>query len=128
MALSPYFSKRQINDFSPFIQKRAEQLCSRLLREYKDMERIVSLNDAWAAFATDVVFFYAFAWSYDFLNYPDFVAPFTNSLKGLAMSCHFAGHFPWFLSFLQSLPDSALGIVNPAMVPVFRFINVSPLL
>ena len=125
MALNPFFSKRQINEFSPYIQQCAEQLCSRLLREYKDTGKIVSLNDAWAAFATDIVFFYSFAWSYNFLDYPDFVAPFTTSIKELANSIHVAGHFPWFLDLLQSLPDSALGIVNPAMVPVFRFQNVS---
>ena len=125
MALNPYFSKRQINEFSPYIQRRAEQLCNRLLREYKNTGKIVSLNDAWAAYTTDIIFFYSFAWSYDFLDYPDFVSHFTTSMKELANSLHVAGHFPWLLSLLQSLPDSVLRIVNPAIVPVFRFQNVS---
>ena len=125
MALNPYFSKRQIVEFSPHITECAEKLCGRLLREYKDTSKIVTLNDMWAAFATDIIFFYCFAWSYDFLDYADFIAPFTTSLKQLANFVHIAGHFPWLLKVLQSLPDSALGIINPAMRPVFQFQNVS---
>ena len=78
LALNPYFSKKQINDFTPYIQERATQLCERLLREYKGTSKVVTVNDAWAAFATDVIMYYGFAWSYDFLSYPDFIAPFTN--------------------------------------------------
>ena len=125
MALNPYFSKKQINDFSPHIRQCAEKLSDRLLREYKGTSKIVSLNDAWAAYVTDVVIFYSFARSYDFLDYPDFIAPFTNSLKELANSIHVARHFPWFLKLLQSLPESALGFINPAMIPVFQFQNVN---
>lgn len=63
--------------------------------------------------------------SYDFQDYPDFVAPFTKSIKLLAQSLHLVGHFPWVLSILQSLPDSVVGVLNPAMVPVFQFQKVS---
>ena len=128
VALNPYFSKRQINDFTPYIQERALQLCERLLREYKGSSKVVTVNDAWATFATDIIMYYGFAWSYDFLSYPDFIAPFTNSIKELVLTTHVAGHFPMFLRFLQSVPDSVVGIINPAMQPVFKFQNVSPTL
>lgn len=111
--------------FCPHIQQCAERLCSRLLREYKGTNKVVTLNDAWAAYAADIVFFYCFAWSYEFLDYPDFVAPFTNSIKELTNSLHVARHFPWFLKLLQSLPGYAVGIINPAMIPVFEFKSVS---
>ena len=84
------------------------------------------MNDVWAAFATDVIMYYGFALSYDFLSYPDFVTPFTTSIKELALSIHVAGHFPWFLKFLQSVPDYVVGIINPPMQPVFQFQNVFP--
>ena len=125
VALNPYFSKRQINDFTPYIQERALQLCERLLREYKGSSKVVTVNDAWASFATDNIMYYGFAWSYDYLSYPDFIAPFTNSTKEFARSVHVAGHFPLFLKFLQSVPDSVVGIIKPAMQPVFQFHNVS---
>ena len=126
MALNPYFSKKQINEFSPHIRQCAEKLSYRLLREYKGTSKVVCLNDAWAVYVTDIVTFYAFARSYDFLDYPDFIAPFTTSLKELANNIHVAKHFPWFLKLLQYLPESALGFVNPAMIPVFQFQNVNP--
>ena len=127
VALNPYFSKRQINDLTPYIQERAVQLCERLLREYKGTSKVVPINDAWAAFTTDVIMHYGFAWSYDCLSRQDFIAPFTNSIRELVLFVHVAGHFPLFLKFLQSVPDSVVGIINPGMQPVFRFQNVSPI-
>ena len=125
MALNPYFSKRQINDFSTYIQQCAERLCNRLMRDYKGTSKVANLDDAWAAYTTDVITFYSFAWSYDFLDSPNFANPFTTSTRGLAKSAHVAVHFPWFLKFIQSVPDTIVGIVNPAMRPVFQFQNAS---
>ena len=125
IALNPYFTKRQINGFTPYIQERAAQLCERLLREYKGSSKVVLVSEAWAAFATDVIMYYVFAWSYDFLSYPDFIAPFTKSMKELFLSTHFAGHFPLFLRFLQSAPESVVGVINPGMRPVFKLQDVS---
>ena len=62
---------------------------------------MITLNDAGAAFAADVIVHYNFAWDYSFLTYSDLVAPFTESIKELALSIHVAEHFPWFLSLLQ---------------------------
>ena len=84
----------------------------------------MTLNDAWAAFATDVITYYCFAWSYDFLDYPGFVGPFTKSIKELANSIHVAGHFPLVLKLLQSVPDFVVGKINPAVQPVFEFQDV----
>lgn len=125
VALNPYFSKRQIVDFSGHIQTCAERFCQRLADEYKGTSRVVTLNNVWAAFAADMVMFYTFAFSYHFIEYPDFVAPFTTSIIELNKSTHFAVHFPWFLTFLQSVPDAVVGVINPAMRPVFQFFNVS---
>lgn len=126
-ALNPYFSKRQINDFTPYIQERAVQLCERLLREYKGTSKVVTVNDAWAAFAADIIMYYGFAWSYDFVSYPDFKAPFTTSMRELVISLHVAGHFPLFRKFMESVPDFLVGIINPAMRPMFDMQRVTPI-
>ena len=83
------------------------------------------LNDVWATLTADVVNYYTFGFSYDFGEYPDFVAPFTTSIKELASSVHIMGHFPWFLSLLQSIPESLVAVLNPAIIPVFKFQAVS---
>ena len=124
-ALNPYFSKRQVVEFAPYIQSRAEKLCDRLLNEYKGTSTAVVLNEAWAAYATDNVFFYCFARSYDFLSYPHFLAPFTTSLRWLMHSFHVMTHFPWVVTLTTSIPQPVLATVNRAMQPVFQFQNVS---
>ena len=124
-ALNPFFSRQRILNYAPYAQSRVERLCKRLEDEYKGQSKVFCFNDAWASLTTDVINYYSFAMSYDFQDYPDFVAPFTKSIKLLAQSLHLVGHFPWVLSILQSLPDSVVGILNPAMVPVFQFQKVS---
>lgn len=46
MTLNSYFFKRQINDFCSYIHERVAQLCERLLREYKDIFKMMTMNDA----------------------------------------------------------------------------------
>ncbi|KAK0506935.1 hypothetical protein JMJ35_010635 [Cladonia borealis] len=123
MTLNPHFSKKAISNFSWFIQQRMDQLCDRLLREFKDSGEVVTLNDAWGAVTADIIINYCLGFDYNFVGYPGFVAPFTRSIKELALSVHIAGHFPWFLKLLQSSPDWLVGLLNPGMKPVFNFQN-----
>lgn len=124
VALNSCYSKKRISDFCPYIQQCADKLCNKLLLGYKGTSRVVTLNDAWAAYATDIVMFHTFAWTYDFLDFPDFFVPFTESTKELANSVHLAAHFPWVLKALQSMPDALLGIIKPAMRPILKSQNV----
>lgn len=125
--MNPFFSRQRILNYSSYAAGRVQRLCQRLDTEYKGTSKVFSFNDAWASLTTDVINYYSFAISYDFQDYPDFVAPFTKSIKLLAQSLHLVGHFPWVLSLLQSLPDSVVAVLNPAMVPVFQFQNVRSL-
>ena len=120
-AISSFFSRQRILEYSPYVQSRVDKLINRLETEYRGTDKVVCLNDAWATLTSDVINYYTFALSYDFQDYPDFVAPFTASIRLLAKSLHLMGHFPWFLSLLQSVPDSVVGVLNPAMRPVFQY-------
>ena len=123
--LDPYFSRKSILEITPYIQEKTDQLCNRLLREYKGTAKVVTLNDAWAALSTDIIFHYSFDWDYNFLSYPNFVAPFTESIKELLLGVHIGAHFNWFLKSLQATPDWFVGAINPPMKPVINFQNVS---
>ncbi|KAI9642742.1 hypothetical protein NHQ30_008473 [Ciborinia camelliae] len=120
-AIAPYFSRQKVNNFAPEIQRLATKLCDRLTSEYANTSRVINLNEAYAAFVSDAITYYTFAFSYDFLDFPDFITPFTTSIRKLAMSLHTAGHFPWILTLLQSVPDNIVGLLNPMMKPVFEF-------
>lgn len=124
-AVFPFFARQKVIDFSPQIQAMADQMVHRLATEFNHGAKAVNMNEAYAAFVSDAINYYTFAISYNFLDYPDFVTPFTTSIRKLAMSLHVAGHFPWFLTIMQTVPESVLQILNPLMVPVFQFHNVS---
>lgn len=124
-AISPFFAKQKVAGFSPQMQLMADKMVGRLATEYSDRVEPVNMNEAYAAFVSDAINYYTFAISYNFIDYPDFVTPFTTSIRKLAMSLHMAGHFPWLLTLLQTLPESVTQILNPLMAPVFRFHNVS---
>lgn len=123
--LVSYFSRRRVLEFTPYIQSCVDKLCHRLDYEYRGTFKVVKLDDAFAAFTTDSIIYYAFAWSYDFLNYPDFVAPFTTAIERMFKMSHIYTHFPWIIPFLESLPSSVSAVLQPSAVPYFAFRDVS---
>lgn len=124
-AIFPFFARQKVVSFSPKIQEMADHLARRLATEFGNRAKVVNMNEAYAAFVSDAINYYTFAISYNFLDYPDFLTPFTTSIRKLAMSLHVAGHFPWFLTIMQKLPNSLVQVLNPLMVPVFQFHDVS---
>ena len=67
MTLNPHFSKKSIGTVTWLIQQRMDQLCDRLLREYKITGEVVTLNDAWGALTADIIINYCFGWDYNFV-------------------------------------------------------------
>jgi hypothetical protein len=82
------------------------------------------MNYAWATLTSDVVNYYTFAHSYDFVGYPDFDSPFTKAINNLARSLHTMGHFPWFLKFLQVIPQRLAGALDSNIKHVLQFHEV----
>ena len=124
-AISSFFSRQNIMKFSECIQGRVDRICARLQDEYAGTDKVVTLNDVWATLTADVITFFSFAWDNEFIEYPDFVAPFTSAIWHQARSVHAMGHFPWLLTLLGALPRRVLGILSPSMKPVFDFHEVS---
>ena len=44
-----------------------DQLCDRLLREYKGTDEPVTLNDAWGAVSADIIINYSLGFDYNFV-------------------------------------------------------------
>ncbi|KAH7032190.1 cytochrome protein [Macrophomina phaseolina] len=120
-AVAPFFSRQKILEFSPYIQSRVDRLCSIFQQQYAGTDKVICLNEAWGALAADSLTWYTQAMSYDFIEYPNFVAPFTTAIKNLAYSLHVTTHFPIVLRTLNALPQSLLESLNPEMGAVFRF-------
>ena len=100
-------------------------MCNRLLKEYKGTDKVLTVNEMYAALATDVIMQYCFAFSYNFLDYPDFVSPFTTSIsRSQVKTAHVAYHFPWFRKLLQSLPEAMVGVLSPDTLPLLQYKKV----
>lgn len=128
VALNPYFSKRRILEFSNQMQTCVEEICNRLVQEYSGTSKVLKLNDVWATFSTDNIIFYTFGKSYEYHNYPDFVAPFTRAGINITRSTHFAAHFPWAFKILRSMPNVVVGWLIPTIGPALEFNDVSRIL
>lgn len=124
-AMTPYFSRRQILEFTPYIQMCVDKLCHRLNNEYRGKFKVVTMDHVFAAFVTDNVTYYSFEKSYDFLSYPDFVTPFPTALEKLNNMSPVLAHFPWLMPIMESLPKRLSAVLQPSMIPIFDFRDVS---
>lgn len=85
----------------------------------------MALTNCFTAFTFDIVTFYVFARSFEYMEQPTFTGPFTNAAKSVATTLHTMGHFPWLRSFLQSIPQRIAGLMDPNMGAIFSFHGVS---
>jgi hypothetical protein len=120
-ANDPYFSKRQIRSFTPFIQGRADKLCERLLNEFTVSKDSVCLGDAFRCFSGDVVMEYCFSKNYNFLGFSNFKTPYIEAGQQLQANYHIMSYFPWLLRVMKSLPTKYL---PKTMAPVYAFKRV----
>lgn len=125
VVLASYFSRRQVLNFTPHIQSCVDKLCHRLTDEYKDTFKVVKMDDAFAAFATDLIIYYAFARSYDFLNYPDFATPFVTAVDTMFALLPVTTHFTWLFPLMESLPKFVSVAIMPSMKYFHHFRDVS---
>lgn len=85
----------------------------------------MSLDDAFAAFTADIITYYAFARSYDFLDYPDNSSPFIKALEKLSNSMQIISYLPWIVPILEALPKSLSTAIQPSLVPFLNYRDVS---
>jgi hypothetical protein len=123
-AVAPFFTRQKIIDFSPYTGSRINKLRTIFETQYKGTGKVVCLNEVWGAYVTDVLTWYIYALSYDFLDYPGFEAPFTTAIHNLLYSIPFATSFPTLAKWLQKLPEWMLVSLDPTMKPVFKFRHV----
>ncbi|KAI1817362.1 cytochrome P450 [Poronia punctata] len=120
-ALAPFFSKQKIGLVTEFISSKVQRLCDRLEEKYKASGQPVLIHECFTALSFDVITYYSFARSFEYIELPDFQGPFTSAFKQLASTLHTMGHFPWLLTALQSLPKSISIALNPQLAHVFEF-------
>lgn len=123
-AVAPFFTRQKIIDFSPYASSRIKKLCTILETQYKGSGKVVSLNEAWDVYVTDLLTWYLYALSYDFLDHPGFEALFTTAIHNLLYSIPFATSFPTLAKWLHRLPEWATLMLDPTTKPAFEFRHV----
>ncbi|TVY33645.1 Cytochrome P450 monooxygenase [Lachnellula subtilissima] len=112
-ALGPFFSRRNVLHLEPLITGKLEQLCQLITKHASEMAPI-NLSDALFAFSSDVTNNFLFAHQTDVLADETLAATLRQNGNDLLLGININKHFPWFPSFLDSLP---LFISKPIMPP-----------
>ncbi|OTA59659.1 putative cytochrome P450 [Hypoxylon sp. EC38] len=113
-AINRFFSRASVSKLEPMIHDKVDLLCKQLQTHLGD-ENPVQLNMAFSCFTTDVVATYAFAKSYDFLADASFERNFHEPMmSGIRLGAYFK-QFPFLIPLMNSLPDSWVAVLNPAM-------------
>ncbi|KAJ9223542.1 hypothetical protein DTO271D3_1622 [Paecilomyces variotii] len=118
--MNPYFSMSRVRQLEPEIQALADKLCDRL-KEYENTGVAINAQHAYSCLATDVISDYTMGAGFHYLDAPDFVPQWSETLSGIAKSSAFFKPFPWLLSLLKAFPEDIVARLDPGMGLMFKF-------
>ena len=124
-SLNQFFSKKKILELAPRIRDQVQKMFSRLEKEYKGNDKVLRIDFMFAAVAADIVTGYSFDRSYNFLDAPEFISPFTSSIESFKKAAKLSVNFPWLPRLLSKLPENWVAAMNPEIIPSFEFRKVS---
>lgn len=122
--LSPFFSKRSVANLEPMIRGRVERMAERLTDAQKDGS-VVNLGHMYAALTMDIITEYSYAKSYNCLDAPDFMRQWPDTIDAVSRASHLNKQFPWLLGIFQSMPRWMVAAMDPDMVRLIDFQDVS---
>jgi cytochrome P450 len=109
-AVANFFSKRSVQALEPLVVSTVEALIQRLNAE--SGEKIVNLNNAYAAMTMDIISSYSFGQSMSSLARPGYGKDWLDMLhSGIQMRPH-GRHFPWLVNALLDISPHVMGRVN----------------
>lgn len=124
-AIHPFFSKRKVSTYAPAIQRKLDRVCERVATEYAGPGEILTLNDMWSCWTSDIIVDYCFERNYNFIERPRFRALFPDAMIGLFAPVHYLTQFPWIPKVLNFVPDAVVTFLHPSMGSFLQFCNVS---
>ncbi|EXJ57060.1 hypothetical protein A1O7_07404 [Cladophialophora yegresii CBS 114405] len=118
--MNPYISMQRIRSLEPEIQALVNKLCQRL-DEFKNTGVPLTLQHAYTCFTTDVVSDYTMGTGFHYLDEPDFIPDWSDTLSGIAQGSAWFKPVLWLLTLLKALPQGFVKIPNPGMGLMFSF-------
>ncbi|KAI9720558.1 MAG: hypothetical protein M1828_005642 [Chrysothrix sp. TS-e1954] len=120
-AMAPFFSKRKVINYTPFIKKLVDRICYRITNEYKNTGKMLNLSNVWACYTADTITNYAFDRQYNFIDKPDFEGRFTRDVRGIADYSQWMTFFPFLVTLGKVLPPSFVAWLIPASKSLLDF-------
>ncbi|PWY91666.1 putative cytochrome P450 [Aspergillus sclerotioniger CBS 115572] len=110
--LNGFFSKRSVLQLEPMIQQKVDKLLSRFTAAHDDGD-IIATEDAYAALTADVISFYSYGHSFNYLDHPTFNSNVRRGVNGMTHVVHFNRFFPVLLGVLRIIPLEVVRKVQP---------------
>ncbi|KAH9205912.1 cytochrome P450 [Leptodontidium sp. 2 PMI_412] len=119
-AISPFFSKQNINKLEPMMSHMVEKLCGRI-DQCRKAGVIMEMQSVYMCLTTDIITLYAMNRSWNYLDDPDFSPFWVDTMHGVIQTAALAKYFPWILPLTQALPLSLIRAMHPGMAMLFDF-------
>ncbi|KAJ4301925.1 hypothetical protein N0V90_004021 [Kalmusia sp. IMI 367209] len=113
-----FFSKQAVIRLEPFIWSRVTLLVDKLKHAQKT-ETVINAIDAYGALTTDVISYYAYGESFDYLGKDtnlEFKNDFLHAISGLCFVSPLMLHFPLIADTMKRLPDWFLQATSPGIM------------
>nr|BAJ04373.1 cytochrome P450 monooxygenase [Aspergillus oryzae] len=110
--MNNFFSKKSVRGISYFVEEKVHNLMQRFEAFYR-CNKVVRLDDAFAAMTSDVITHYCYGKSWDYLDYANLRTDVRKAVRDLTCSVHFNRIFPIFLAVLKKLPLRWLYAIHP---------------
>lgn len=123
-ALSPFFSRKTVQQREESIKVKVERLCQRL-NEESQTGRPVNLTAAYLAMCMDVITDYAFGEEYGLLNHENFHVKWRDTILAIVKSVTFLTHFTWLPGVLKRLPVGIASMLSPSVSQLLEYEQVS---
>lgn len=121
-----HFSRGSVlKNLVPLIEDRIQKLMGRLEEAHAVSGMVVSMDDAYAAMASDIITFYIYGHCWDCLEMEHFGNHIRGSILRLLSFVHFTQYAPWLIYRLRQLPLDTLRRVQPGIAAIFDITQVS---
>ncbi|RAH46232.1 cytochrome P450 [Aspergillus brunneoviolaceus CBS 621.78] len=119
--ISHFFSKRSIQSLSPITERCVLKLMQRL-QEFYEADRIVRLDDAFAAMTSDVITYYSYGESQGFLEDATFRSEIRTLVNELAATSHLNRFIPVMSMLLRRIPPRWLAALQPSRAATYDYL------
>lgn len=122
--MSPYFSKTVIRKLEPITLAHLAKLLGRFESAQKSGE-VLELGIVYRALTSDIITQYSFGNSTNFLDFPDFNAPFYHAVLAVFEYVPLLHHISWLGPLMNSLPTEIVLRLMPGLGSVHILQKVS---